>query len=94
MSVSERWLLPDGVDELLPPEAWKVEQMRRSMLDIYASYGYELVSPPLIEYLESLLTGTGNELDLQTFKVTDQLTGRLMGVRSDITPQVLSLIHI
>ncbi len=88
MSVSERWLLPDGVDELLPPEAWKVEQMRRSMLDIYASYGYELVSPPLIEYLESLLTGTGNDLDLQTFKVTDQLTGRLMGVRSDITPQV------
>jgi ATP phosphoribosyltransferase regulatory subunit len=88
MSVSERWLLPDGVDELLPPEAWQVEQMRRSMLDIYASYGYELVSPPLIEYLESLLTGTGNELDLRTFKVTDQLTGRLMGLRSDITPQV------
>jgi ATP phosphoribosyltransferase regulatory subunit len=88
MSVSDRWLLPDGVDELLPPEAWRVEQMRRSILDIYASYGYELVSPPLIEYLESLLTGTGDTLDLQTFKVTDQLTGRLMGVRSDITPQV------
>lgn len=88
MSVSERWLLPDGVDELLPPEAWQVEQMRRSMLDVYASYGYELISPPLIEYLESLLTGTGNELDLRTFKVTDQLTGRLMGLRSDITPQV------
>ena len=88
MSVSDRWLLPDGVDELLPPEAWRVEQMRRSMLDIYASYGYELVTPPLIEYLESLLTGTGNTLDLQTFKVTDQLTGRLMGLRSDITPQV------
>ena len=88
MSVSERWLLPDGVDELLPPEAWQVEQMRRAMLDIYSSYGYQLVSPPLIEYLESLLTGTGNELDLKTFKLTDQLTGRLMGVRSDITPQV------
>ncbi|MFT5718230.1 MAG: ATP phosphoribosyltransferase regulatory subunit [Oleiphilaceae bacterium] len=88
MSVSERWLLPDGVDELLPPEAWVVEQMRRSMLDAYASYGYELVSPPLIEYIESLLTGTGNDLDLQTFKVTDQLTGRMMGVRADITPQV------
>jgi ATP phosphoribosyltransferase regulatory subunit len=88
MSVSDRWLLPDGVDELLPPEAWKVEQMRRAILDIYESYGYELVSPPLIEYLESLLTGTGNALDLQTFKVTDQLTGRLMGVRSDLTPQV------
>jgi len=88
MSVSERWLLPDGVDELLPPEAWAVEQMRRSMLDVYASHGYELVSPPLIEYIESLLTGTGNDLDLQTFKVTDQLTGRMMGVRADITPQV------
>jgi ATP phosphoribosyltransferase regulatory subunit len=88
MSVSERWLLPDGVDELLPPEAWSVELMRRSMLDVFSSYGYELVSPPLIEYLESLLTGTGNDLDLQTFKVTDQLTGRMMGVRADITPQV------
>jgi len=88
MSVSERWLLPDGVDELLPPEAWSVELMRRSMLDVYSRYGYELVSPPLIEYLESLLTGTGNDLDLQTFKVTDQLTGRMMGVRADITPQV------
>ncbi len=88
MSVSERWLLPDGVDELLPPEAWSVELIRRQLLDLYASFGYQLVSPPLIEYLESLLTGTGNDLDLQTFKVTDQLTGRLMGVRADITPQV------
>lgn len=88
MSVSERWLLPDGVDELLPPEAWSVELLRRELLDLYARFGYQLVSPPLIEYLESLLTGTGNDLDLQTFKVTDQLTGRLMGVRADITPQV------
>lgn len=88
MSVSERWLLPDGVDELLPPEAWSVELMRRELLDLYARFGYELVSPPLIEFLESLLTGTGNDLDLQTFKVTDQLSGRLMGVRADITPQV------
>jgi len=88
MSVSNRWLLPDGVDELLPPEAWSVELMRRSMLDIYDRYGYQLVTPPLIEYLESLLTGTGNNLDLQTFKLTDQLTGRMMGVRADITPQV------
>jgi len=88
MSVSDRWLLPDGVDELLPPEAWSVELMRRSILNVYSSYGYDLVSPPLIEYLESLLTGTGNDLDLQTFNVTDQLTGRLMGVRADITPQV------
>lgn len=88
MSVSERWLLPDGVDELLPPEAWSVELMRRELLDLYARYGYQLISPPLIEFLESLLTGTGNDLDLQTFKVTDQLSGRLMGVRADITPQV------
>tara|TARA_R110001592_G_scaffold291131_2_gene560433 strand:+ start:37523 stop:38737 length:1215 start_codon:yes stop_codon:yes gene_type:complete len=88
MSVSERWLLPDGVDELLPPEAWSVELMRRELLDLYSRYGYQLISPPLIEYLESLLTGTGNNLDLQTFKLTDQLTGRLMGVRADITPQV------
>lgn len=88
MSNSDRWLLPDGVDELLPPEAWSVELLRRSMLDLFARYGYELVSPPLIEYLQSLLTGTGNNLDLQTFKLTDQLTGRLMGVRADITPQI------
>lgn len=88
MSVSNRWLLPDGVDELLPPEAWSVEQLRRELLDTFTRYGYQLVSPPLIEYLESLLTGTGNNLDLQTFKLTDQLTGRMMGVRADITPQV------
>lgn len=88
MSKSERWLLPDGVDELLPPKALIQEQLRRTLLDTFANWGYELVSPPLIEYLESLLTGTGNDLDLQTFKITDQLTGRLMGVRADITPQV------
>ncbi len=87
MTVSNRWLLPDGVDELLPPEAWAVEHMRRAMLDHYAACGYELVTPPLIEFLDSLLTGTGNNLDLQTFKLTDQLTGRMMGVRADITPQ-------
>jgi ATP phosphoribosyltransferase regulatory subunit len=87
MSLSNRWLLPDGVDELLPPEAWALENMRRAMLDTYASFGYELVTPPLIEFIESLLTGTGNNLDIQTFKVTDQLTGRMMGVRADITPQ-------
>lgn len=88
MSDSNRWLLPDGVDEMLPPEAWVHEQRRRTILDKFRSFGYELVSPPLIEYLDSLLTGTGNNLDLQTFKVTDQLTGRMMGVRADITPQI------
>lgn len=87
MSVTERWLLPEGVDELLPPEAWALEAMRRAMLDTYSNYGYELVSPPLIEFIESLLTGTGRKLELQTFKVTDQLSGRMLGVRADITPQ-------
>lgn len=87
MSLSNRWLLPEGVDELLPPEAWTAEAMRRAILDNFSSYGYELVTPPLIEFLDSLLTGTGNNLDLQTFKLTDQLTGRMMGVRADITPQ-------
>ena len=87
MTVSDRWLLPDGVDELLPPGARVVEQLRRRLLDNISNWGYELITPPMIEYLESLLTGTGNDLDLQTFKVTDQLSGRLMGVRADITPQ-------
>lgn len=87
MTVSDRWLLPDGVDELLPPGARVVEQLRRRLLDNISNWGYELITPPMIEYLESLLTGTGNDLNLQTFKVTDQLSGRLMGVRADITPQ-------
>lgn len=82
-----RWLLPDGVDEMLPPQAWKSEYLRRTLLDLYRGWGYELISPPLIEFLESLYTGTGNDLDLQTFKLTDQLSGRMMGVRADITPQ-------
>ncbi len=88
MSVSDRWLLPDGVEELLPPEAWRMEALRRRVLDLFERYGYDLVVPPLIEYLDSLLTGTGNDLDLSTFKLTDQLSGRLMGVRADMTPQV------
>lgn len=82
-----RWLLPDGVDEVLPPRAAQLEQLRRRLLDMYAGWGYELVMPPLIEYLDSLLTGTGHDLDLQTFKLTDQLSGRMMGVRADMTPQ-------
>jgi ATP phosphoribosyltransferase regulatory subunit len=87
MSTKDRWLLPEGVDELLPVEARRLEALRRRLLDLFASWGYELVMPPLIEYLDSLLTGTGHDLDLQTFKITDQLTGRLMGVRPDMTPQ-------
>ena len=85
---NDRWLLPEGIEELLPEEARRLEQTRRAVLDLFARWGYEQVEPPLIEYLESLLTGTGHDLDLQTFKLTDQLTGRLMGVRADMTPQV------
>jgi len=84
----DRWLLPEGVEEVLPPEAAHIERMRRRVLDLFASWGYELCIPPLIEYLESLLTGTGPDLDLQTFKLIDQVSGRLMGVRADMTPQV------
>src|SRR5688572_27050007 len=82
------WLLPAGIDEVLPQEARQLETLRRKLLDLYDSWGYELVIPPMIEYLESLLTGTGSDLDLQTFKLIDQLNGRMMGVRADMTPQV------
>ena len=84
----ERWLLPAGIEEVLPPEAAEMERLRRGLLDLYAGWGYELVIPPFIDYLESLLTGTGHDLDLRTFKLTDQLSGRLLGVRADMTPQV------
>ncbi|MBK1693603.1 ATP phosphoribosyltransferase regulatory subunit [Chromatium weissei] len=84
----ERWLLPAGIEEVLPAEAQIVEALRRELLDLYASWGYELVFPPFIDYLESLLTGTGQDLDLQTFKLTDHQTGRLLGIRADMTPQV------
>lgn len=88
MNQADRWLLPDGIEELLPPEAKQLEAMRRTLLDTFTNWGYELVVPPQLEFLESLLTGVGSDLNLQTFKVTDQLTGRLMGVSADITPQV------
>lgn len=88
MRVEDRWLLPEGIEEILPPAASRLEALRRRLIDLYASWGYELVMPPLIEFLESLLTGTGNDLELQTFKLTDQLSGRMMGVRADMTPQV------
>lgn len=84
----ERWLLPTGIEEVLPARAAELERLRRCLLDLYRSWGYELVIPPFIDYLESLLTGTGRDLDLQTFKLTDQLSGRLLGVRADMTPQV------
>ncbi len=86
-STDNRWLLPEGVDELLPEQALALEGLRRQVLDCYRSWGYDLVVPPVIEYLDSLLTGAGSDLELQTFKLTDQLSGRLMGVRADMTPQ-------
>ena len=82
------WLLPDGIDELLPDDARRLEMMRRRLVDLFDVWGYDLVIPPYIEYLESLLTGTGSDLDLKTFKLVDQLTGRSMGFRADMTPQV------
>ncbi|RDE19626.1 ATP phosphoribosyltransferase regulatory subunit [Motiliproteus coralliicola] len=88
MSIADRWLLPDGVNEILPQQARQVEALRRKLVDLFDCWGYDLVMPPMIEYLESLLTGTGNDLALNTFKVTDQLTGRMMGLRADTTPQV------
>lgn len=87
MSDKDRWLLPEGIDEILPPEARRLEALRRRLLDLFDCWGYELVMPPLVEYLESLLTGSGRDLELQTFKLTDQLSGRLMGIRADMTPQ-------
>lgn len=88
MTLADRWLLPEGIEELLPPEAARLEQLRRQLLDLYRAWGYEQVFPPLIEYLESLLTGAGNDLALKTFRLTDPLTGRQMGVRADMTPQI------
>ena len=88
MGIVDRWLLPDGVEDILPSQAKKLEEVRRRLLDLFSTWGYDYVIPPMIEYLESLLTGTGRDLDLKTFKVVDFLTGRTMGVRADITPQV------
>jgi ATP phosphoribosyltransferase regulatory subunit len=88
MATLDRWLLPDGIEEVLPPEAALIEAARRQVLDLFQRWGYEFVVTPHIEYLESLLTGAGQDLDLRTFKVTDPLSGRQMGFRADITPQV------
>jgi ATP phosphoribosyltransferase regulatory subunit len=83
-----RWLLPEHIEDVLPAEARAIESLRRAILDLFEAHGYELVAPPLLEYLESLLSGTGRDLDLVTFKLVDQLSGRMMGVRADHTPQV------
>jgi ATP phosphoribosyltransferase regulatory subunit len=82
------WVLPDHIADVLPSEARHIEELRRLYLDTARRFGYELVMPPLLEYLESLLSGTGRALDLQTFKLVDQLSGRTLGLRADTTPQV------
>ena len=83
-----RWVLPDHIQDALPAEADKLERLRRRLLDAFRGHGYQLVVPPLLEYLDSLTTGAGQDLKLRTFKLVDQLSGRTMGVRADMTPQV------
>jgi len=82
------WLLPENIADVLPSEARKIEELRRAVLDNFQLYGYELVMPPMLEYLESLLTGAGHDMDFRTFKLIDQMSGRTMGIRPDMTPQV------
>ena len=88
MKTQNSWILPEGIEEILPPRAEQMDRLCREIIDLYTTWGYQLVIPPMIEYMDSLLTGTGKDLDLQIFKLTDQLSGRLMGVRADTTPQV------
>jgi ATP phosphoribosyltransferase regulatory subunit len=82
------WLLPESLADILPAEARRIEELRRDLLDLYRTYGFELVAPPLVEYIDSLLSGTGSDLNLRTCKLVDQLSGRTLGVRADMTPQV------
>ena len=86
--MSSAWLLPEHIADVLPSQARRIEELRRELLDMARSYGCELVMPPLLEHLESLLSGTGHALDLTTFKLVDQLSGRSLGLRADTTPQV------
>jgi ATP phosphoribosyltransferase regulatory subunit len=85
--MTSAWLLPEHIADVLPTQARRLETLRRRLLDCAEAYGYELVMPPLLEHLESLLSGTGRDLDLQTFKLVDQMSGRLLGLRADTTPQ-------
>lgn len=87
MSKVDRWLLPEGISELLPDDALQVETLRRRLVDVFQRWGYEYVITPMIEFTDSLLTGSGGDIDLLTFKLTDQLTGKTLGIRADITPQ-------
>lgn len=82
------WMLPEGIEALLPGDAEYLENSRRKLLDLFRQWGYQFVVPPIVDYIESLLTGSGTELDLQTFKLIDQMSGRLLGIRADMTPQV------
>ena len=82
------WLLPESLADMLPAEARRIEELRRSLLDLFRTYGFELVAPPLVEYIESLLSGCGSDLSLRTSKLVDQLSGRTLGIRADMTPQV------
>lgn len=84
----DRWLLPDGIEEMLPAEASQVEDLRRKLVNLFRRWGYDYVIPPMVEFCDSLLTGSGEDISLLTFKVTDQLSGKMMGIRADITPQV------
>ena len=80
------WLLPENIADMLPREARAIEHLRSSFLKLVTSHGFEVVRPPLVEYVDSLLTGTGGDLDLRTFKIVDQVTGKTMGIRADMTP--------
>ena len=84
----DRWLLPEGIQEVLSPQASTIESQRRALLDLYQTWGYDLVEPPMIDFLDSLLTGTGHDLHLMTFTLTDQISGKLLGIRADMTPQI------
>ncbi|MCN4143943.1 MAG: ATP phosphoribosyltransferase regulatory subunit [Thiohalomonas sp.] len=88
MLKKDRWLLPEGIQEVLSPQALTIESQRRSLLDLYQTWGFDLVEPPMIDFLDSLLTGTGHDLQLMTFTLTDQISGKLLGVRADMTPQI------
>ncbi|MCK9605626.1 MAG: ATP phosphoribosyltransferase regulatory subunit [Methylomonas sp.] len=88
MQKKDSWLLPEGITEVLPEQAAHLERLRRDLLDTFDCWGYQLVIPPFVDFLDSLLTGSGHDLDLQTFKLTDQLSGEMLGVRADMTPQV------
>ncbi len=88
MQKRDSWLLPQGIEDVLPEDAQQLETLRRQLLDVFSCWGYELVIPPVVDFLDSLLTGSGHDLDLQTFKLTDQVSGEMLGVCADITPQV------